>query len=267
MSMPKIWTDFIGLPFIRGKYFNMKLTRVPVISTIINKVLSAEDQYFYEIPIYEEIETPESVPLPPAVVERLIEEASYQVVMNFCYCRYAIGCKDYDINFGCTFLGEGAREISPKLARPVTKEEAIEHYHRANAQGLITMVGKFKGDAIGLGVRDHKKLMTVCHCCPCCCVRDAIPNASQYYKDLFLKLDGLTVRVNPDKCKGCGTCVEICTFKQRGLSGGIATVGAGCKGCGLCAMRCPNGATTITIDNPDYIDDAILRIGTHVDVR
>ncbi|MFH1149131.1 MAG: ferredoxin family protein [Actinomycetota bacterium] len=267
MGMPKIWTDFVGLPLLRHKYTNLKLTRVPVVKDIISWVLSDRDQYFYEVPIYEDIETPDNVPLPPAVVERLIDEASYQATLNFCFCRYALGCEDYPIDFGCTFLGEGARQISRKMATPVTKEEAKEHYRRSRELGLITMVGKFKGDAIGLGVRNHRQLMTVCHCCPCCCIRDAVPNGSQYYQDLFLRLDGLTVEVDPERCIGCGTCVEVCTFKQRSMVDGVAVVGEGCKGCGLCAMRCKGEATRMRIDNPDYIDEAIRRLDTHVDVR
>jgi Fe-S-cluster-containing hydrogenase component 2 len=46
----------------------------------------------------------------------------------------------------------------------------------------------------------------------------------------------------------------------------IAVVGEECKGCSRCAVICPEDAITITVDNPDYINQCINRIGAYVDI-
>jgi heterodisulfide reductase subunit A len=54
--------------------------------------------------------------------------------------------------------------------------------------------------------------------------------------------------VDPDRCRGCGTCVEICQFQAPGLvaagaSTQVAEINASlCKGCGTCTAWCPSGA-------------------------
>jgi len=70
---------------------------------------------------------------------------------------------------------------------------------------------------------------------------------------VFLAYDKVTVdpavaHVDLDKCRGCGTCADICEFRAPALSehgGGLwlAEINATlCKGCGTCAAWCPSGA-------------------------
>jgi heterodisulfide reductase subunit A len=70
---------------------------------------------------------------------------------------------------------------------------------------------------------------------------------------VFLAYDKVTVdpavaAVDLDKCRGCGTCADICDFQAPGLhehdSGlWLADINASlCKGCGTCASWCPSGA-------------------------
>jgi ferredoxin len=43
----------------------------------------------------------------------------------------------------------------------------------------------------------------------------------------------------PDKCVGCGECVEICPVEAITLEGDLAVVDENwCIGCGVCATRC-----------------------------
>jgi heterodisulfide reductase subunit A len=56
--------------------------------------------------------------------------------------------------------------------------------------------------------------------------------------------------VDPFRCRGCGTCVEICEFNAPALQVGelgvpVASINqASCKGCGTCVAWCPSGAIT-----------------------
>jgi heterodisulfide reductase subunit A len=61
-------------------------------------------------------------------------------------------------------------------------------------------------------------------------------------------LDPAVAIVDEERCRGCGTCVEICEFQAPGLheiAAGVwvARINASlCKGCGTCTAWCPSGA-------------------------
>jgi heterodisulfide reductase subunit A len=58
----------------------------------------------------------------------------------------------------------------------------------------------------------------------------------------------LASRVDPEKCIGCGLCVEVCSFgaieleEIEGKGYRAKNIPASCKGCGLCAASCPQHA-------------------------
>lgn len=55
-----------------------------------------------------------------------------------------------------------------------------------------------------------------------------------------LAAEPYTVEVNPERCRSCGVCVQVCSFKalewQRGAPAKV--VQAVCAGCGACAAEC-----------------------------
>jgi UDP-glucose 4-epimerase len=264
MGMRKRTFDFL----LKGLKYNdtvMKLSNRPLIKKVGAKILDAESVNLTYIPIAAQVEVPDGTALPSSIVEHFIEQASHHVILHRCPCRTVRECENFPRDFGCTFLGEGAREIDPDVGRHVSREESLEHFRKACEMGLVSVVGKFKGDALALGVKDHRRLMTLCHCCPCCCISNGIHYAAREFRDTMVKLEGVRVEVT-DACTGCGKCVEACVFKQMALDGKRAVVGGECKGCGRCAMVCKNGAIRITVDNPDYIQSCIQRISALCDV-
>lgn len=50
------------------------------------------------------------------------------------------------------------------------------------------------------------------------------------------------MRVDPEKCKGCGFCVEVCPLEVVSLEEKIATISMGCVDCQACVKVCPAGA-------------------------
>lgn len=50
--------------------------------------------------------------------------------------------------------------------------------------------------------------------------------------------------INPDKCTGCGRCLEVCRFNAvtEAENGTFAIDGLDCEGCGVCVDLCPEHA-------------------------
>ena len=251
---------------IKFKDLLFKMTSLPVMSSLTRLMLDKAGTSITLLPVLEEVDLDGGTTMPLKVVEHFIEEASHHVILDFCPCRNSIGCKDYPVDRGCIFLGEGARDINPGVGRHVSKEEALAHIRGGAELGLLPVIGKVDFDAVLLGVKDRNRLMTVCQCCPCCCLTTGLHYAPDSVRDGVVKrLEGLEVRVAGD-CKGCGKCVESCIFRQISLAGDRAVVGEACKGCGRCVAACPHGAIGITMNDADYLQACIDRIGATVDV-
>ena len=244
-----------------------KLSNYPVLKQLGWRHLDMKNTTLTYVPICENLELPGGTSAPESIIEHFIREASHHLILSRCPCRSGNDCQDYDPGFGCTFLGPAVLNVDPEVGRLVSMEEALEHLHLATEAGLISCLGKFKFDAVMLGVqRDHHNLMTICHCCPCCCLSTSIPYASRETRDTVVKLEGLTITVDAEKCNGCGKCVKTCTFKQMEVVNKKAVIGEECKGCGRCAMVCKQEAISIRIDDPSYIEACVERISSKVNL-
>ena len=66
-----------------------------------------------------------------------------------------------------------------------------------------------------------------------------------------MRTEAVTAVVNPDLCRGCGRCEEVCEFKAielvevapKVMNARINEIS--CKGCGTCSVTCPTGAITM----------------------
>jgi len=76
----------------------------------------------------------------------------------------------------------------------------------------------------------------------------AAAKASIFLAHDTVRLDPAISVVNEEKCRGCGTCAEICEFHAPELveiepGTFVARINASlCKGCGTCTSWCPSGA-------------------------
>ena len=187
-------------------------------------------------------------------------------IMNACICRDANQCQDYPIDLGCLFLGEAALGINPQLGRRVTKENALEHVRRCREAGLVHLIGRNKLDTVWLGVGPGDKLLTVCNCCPCCCLRRVLPHVAPRISAKVTRMDGVTVAVS-DRCVGCGTCTRgICFVDAIQMIDHRAAISDACRGCGRCVSVCPEEAIEISIEYDQFVEQSIARISPLVDV-
>ena len=216
------------------------------------------------LPINEDIEQPESAPLPPEILYRFIEEASHRVVYNNCVCREANTCEHYPINIGCLQMGDSAMDSPEAMRREVGVDEAKQYVKDAIAKGLVPVVGKVRIDNFIFGIKDRSRLLTVCFCCECCCITRFNKYAPAGYMDsIFPRLDSISIEVTDD-CTGCGTCVEHCYIEAMKLVGDRAVIGDMCRACGRCASVCPSGAVRISIEDPQFLDHAYETIRSFV---
>jgi ferredoxin len=216
------------------------------------------------LPINEEIDLPESAPAPLELLYRFIEEASHRVIYEACGCRTACQCRRYPHEIGCMLMGESAVESPDSVSREVSAEEAKEYATRAVAAGLVPMVGKARVDNYIFGIKDRRRMLTVCFCCECCCVS----RYEKYIKrslldEMFPRIDGIRIEVT-DACDGCGDCVDRCYIKAISIEDGKAVLSDACRACGRCATICPPKAVKVHIEDSNFLDESYERIRAHV---
>jgi len=274
MARPMWFVDLLKKSFgLRN--IGAKMTNWPVLGRVMERALfnghRTGDALFYlpkdEVVINQKIEANENVVVPSAVVEHFITEASHIFLMNECICRSAENCQDYDHDIGCIFLGEAVLDINPQLGRLVDRATALAHVARAREAGLIHLIGRDKIDSVWMGATPSTKLMTICNCCPCCCLFRFLPNLAPKLQKKIERMPFVHVEITED-CIGCGICTEaVCFIDAIHLVDGKAVISEDCRGCGNCAGVCPEGAIKVVIERDDYIDNAIQRLSQAVDVH
>jgi len=254
-----------------GRFFIAKLSHVPIIGKILDDLLFAEDDIMYlpadnAIPINRRLTDRQDMVLPSRVLDEIIDRANHHWIMDFCICRDSADCKDYPQNLGCLFMGAAAMDIHPKFGRPVTREQAREHARKCREAGLVHMVGRNKLDAVWLGVKPGQKLFTVCNCCPCCCLWRILPDLTPEIGDKLTRMPGVEVQVT-ERCVGCGTCNDaVCFTGAISMKNGQARIGMACRGCGRCVAVCPNDAIELTITDEAFLEKAVHRLTSAVDL-
>ncbi len=266
-----VWFVNLLKKIFPSRFTLAKLTNIPVVGSLVDFGLFEGDDIIYlptdrTIQVNAPIGNPGDVVLPSQVVDYFIEKANYHWIMDFCICRESNGCEDHPEELGCLFLGEAVLQISPRLGRLATKTEALEHVRLCRQEGLVHMVGRNKLDSVWLGAKPGHKLLTICNCCPCCCLWKMLPYMTPMIGDKVTKMPGVVVTVN-ELCAGCGTCTEgSCFVDAIHLVDGRAVITDACRGCGRCVEVCPNGAIDLHIEDYSFVDQAIARLSPLVDV-
>ena len=220
------------------------------------------------ININAKIESEGSEFLPTEIIKEVIKRSDDIVIMNSCLCRTSNNCKDYPQDIGCIFLGPTAAKIPSHIGKKSTVEEALAQVDRADAAGLSHIIGRNKIDTVWMNVHPGKGLLTICHCCPCCCLWKVYPNLDDEISEKLEKLDGVSVELHDENCKKCKKCLDdVCMFNAISFKNNKITIDRNiCKGCGLCVNTCKFNAITINYTD-ETIDNVVNRIDDLIEIK
>ncbi len=270
MSRPLWLVQLIKKTFPQ-RFVAARMTHLPLLGKLVERWLFKGDDLIYlprdqVILVNQPLALPEQIVLPSQVAEHFIKRAEVHWIMDVCICRDASRCQDYPIDLGCLFLGRAALDINPRLGRRVTQAEALAHARRCREAGLVHLLGRNKLDTVWLGVGPGERLLTICNCCPCCCLWRMLPQVNPQLSAKVARMPGVTVQVSA-RCTGCGACSEdVCFVDAIQMVQGRAVIGDACRGCGRCIDVCPQNAIEITLEDGKYVTHAIERLSALVDV-
>jgi len=240
-----MWLVNVIKKTVPQRFLLAKMTNVPLIGKFFEHWLFEGDDIIFlprdrVLGVDQPLDQQEDMVLPSQVVHHFIEKANHHWIMNTCICRSGEACKQYPHDLGCLFLGEAVTGINPRLGRHVTREEAHEHVKRCQAAGLVHLIGRNKLDTVWLGTGPGRKLLTICNCCPCCCLWRVLPVITPRIGSKVTKMPGVQITVS-DRCVGCGICTQgACFVDAVRLKGKVAVIDeAACRGCGQCVSVCP----------------------------
>lgn len=123
-------------------------------------------------------------------------------------------------------------------------------------QGLKVIEDCEKLGAIHIATNTRAVANLLCNCCRDCCVfmrrLDKLPDDRTWFRpSRFL------ASIDPDRCQGCGMCVDRCLFdaitmkkKTKGKGKGYVN-SEKCMGCGNCAITCSPKAIELKCVRPE----------------
>ena len=271
MAKPDWTLKFIKMLFPRTPDHG-KITRLPCVARWLERRFF-EGDHLIALPRDEVIRVDEAMEdegqmvLPSQLVEAFIEKARYHWIMDFCLCRRSMSCSRYPVEMGCLFMGEAVLDINPAWGRLVSPQEARDHIRRCQEKGLIHFMGRSKLDTVWLGIGPGHRLLTICNCCPCCCITRGIAHTDPLLSDKLHRAPGVTVQVAEEDCTGCGNCLNsVCFADAIRMREGTAFIGEACRGCGRCVEACPSGAIRIRVDSRRFLEENVEQISRLVDL-
>jgi len=270
MSQP-MWVVRLLKKYFPKRFAIAELTKKPVLGKVMDEVLFKNDNILYlpkdRVVVNQAIQ-PENVMLPSEVVDHFIRQASHRWIMSHCICRDAAHCKDYPIELGCVFLGEPVTRINPQLGRLASLEETLAHVQRCREAGLFHMIGRDRLDTLWLGTFPGQRLLTICNCCPCCCLFKIMPNLNAEINTRVTRMPGVTLTV-AETCIGCGKCTKGACFVNAIHLGadGRAFISDDCRGCGHCVEVCPTHSIELHISESNFVEESIRKLSGSVDIR
>lgn len=175
--------------------------------------------------------------MPYELVTQVVKDAKKLAVV-YCYCRHKAHHAGHACEYPmevCMAMNAGADfMINQKFGRQIDTQEGLDIIERTSSLGLMH---------IGDNVKNN--LGFICNCCHCCC---GILRAYHDHGIFNVAVaSSFEMRVDSEKCVGCGKCVPKCQLRAIRLeaaNGGDKPRRKAvidhelCLGCGICYRAC-----------------------------
>ena len=163
-------------------------------------------------------------------VSQSIKDATF-ISVGMCACRESEGKCNAPREVCLIFGALGKALVERKLAREVTKDEAMAVLDAAEKSGLVHQSNN-----------SADKASIICNCCPCCC--HFLRGLIQFNNPHSVAPSRFQAAIDGEKCADCGICYEErCHFRALRHGKDELTIDtARCIGCGLCVSACPTEA-------------------------
>jgi Pyruvate/2-oxoacid:ferredoxin oxidoreductase delta subunit len=185
-----------------------------------------------------------------AEIEAFIDDLpeAYQIAVGPCRCRVGNRNCDHEIMTDIVIMQTAPiwyAELFPRDYRVITKEQAKTICQRSRQAGLVQFIDRH------MYLKDSRNYFVICNCCKESCIPLIAYRLFKNERFRFLPSTSV-VRIDQNKCRVCGQCIEACPFEERQLdtTKQFATV-INCQGCGLCVQVCPEGANRMVLRQVD----------------
>jgi Na+-translocating ferredoxin:NAD+ oxidoreductase subunit B len=168
-------------------------------------------------------------------VRELVKEQKV-FALSECICRKEQGILGKECSRPketCLGFGDFAQfYIDNKMARPITKEEALKNLDLAEESALV------------LCPTNSREPAGICCCCPCCC--PTLKYARLMPRPVDVVQSYYRAKIDPELCSACGQCAERCQMGAVQKGENYSTIlEQRCIGCGLCVSGCPTEALSL----------------------
>jgi NAD-dependent dihydropyrimidine dehydrogenase PreA subunit len=201
----------------------------------LEEIEKASDGYTARtIPVHVEVDARQTVLTEPEA-EEILRRAT-RIALGPCGCRKSAGKCDAPLDT-CLALDEAADDVVAKDLgfRDVSIERALATLRTSHEEGLVHLAYRQRDAEISM----------FCSCCSCCC--GFLSKLREFdYHDVVAE-SAYIARHSPERCVGCGACVERCQFDAWRTNGAERPtfIPKRCFGCGLCVSSCPAEAIAL----------------------
>jgi len=166
------------------------------------------------------------------------------------------------LQVGAVILGEKSRRRVPYLHHEGLPSKVVDFSIQKRGvsgvpfcyPGATPIAGLFLASPPGVYVSERKKGSAAA-----ALAAAVMPRGPRHNK-------GYTVVVDQERCRGCGRCMDVCSYKavsfeKNSVGGWYAVVDeALCKGCGNCISVCPSNAADSPYRNQGYLEQLIEEV-------
>lgn len=177
--------------------------------------------------------------LPFEQVSAIIQqETSFAAV--YCHCRQQQKLTGTPCSVArvpertCFYFGKVADfMIERNFGKRVSREECLDILKQCEDAGLVHNINNYLG-----------RSLVLCNCCSCCC--DFLVRMKKYRGLQSVAASNFKVRLEKEKCVGCGACISRCQMEALIMEEEKASlIQDYCMGCGNCVSACPSDALSM----------------------